>query len=189
MSGSLIDHLERYLGPIQGGWREADGVPLGFQIAWFRPPAHEGVVAYATLGLSRHVLQGPAMEAREELVVAVREEFRSDRITSVVADLAQILLQGHRPILFGEVLPPRDPIVPGSSLTSFYAAPPSFLENEFREYRGSNPVTLLLWMIPVSTNEAALIATHGGKWFERSLLDQPSEAFDLRRTDISQSMT
>jgi hypothetical protein len=179
----LTDHLEQFLGPIQGGWSpDATGVP--FQVVWFRPPAFEGVVAYTTLGLSGHLLHGPSRDARQELVLAVRGEFQSPQMASAVAELGAMVLDRHRPILRGEILPPRDPIFPGTSPTTFYAAPPVFLPDEFGEFPGSDPATVLAWMVPVSTGEAELVASHGWPWFEQRLADDQPDLFDLRRSEI-----
>jgi hypothetical protein len=55
---TIIEHLERYCGPIVEGWKsDPDGNDLPFQIVRMRGGPIDGSIAYSTLGLSNAPLQ------------------------------------------------------------------------------------------------------------------------------------
>jgi hypothetical protein len=182
----LINHLEAFLGPITGGWIEdATGDRLPFQVVWFDGAPEKDLVTYSTLGLSRHALESPIEIIRQELLVSVHKRFASAQLGSLLSTLGEMVLAEHRPILRGEVLPPRDAIVPGSTLSAFYAAAPVALPEAFAAFEGSEPHTVFVWLVPISAAEAELIGSHGGSWFEDQLVEQQPDLFDLTRRDIA----
>jgi Suppressor of fused protein (SUFU) len=182
----LIAHLEAFLGPITGGWIEdATGDRLPFQVVWFDDAPEKDLATYSTLGLSRHALESPTKTIRQELLVSVDKRFATPQLGSVLSTIGEMLLAEHRPVLRGEVLPPRDAIVPGSALSAFYAAAPVALPDSFAAFDGTDPHTVFVWMVPISAAEADLIGSHGWAWFEDQLVKQQPDLFDLRRRDIA----
>jgi hypothetical protein len=182
----LIAHLEAFLGPIAGGWMEdATGDRLPFQVAWFDDAPEKAMATYCTLGLSRHGLEAGTKTIRQELLISVQKRFASDQLGNLLSSLGEMVLAEHRPILRGEVLPPRGAIVPGSTLSAFYAAAPVALPDAFAAFEGSEPHTVFVWLIPISAAEADLIASHGWSWFEDQLVQQQPDLFDLTRQDIA----
>jgi hypothetical protein len=182
----LIDHLEAFLGPITGGWNEdAGGDRLPFQVVWFDHAPDKNLATYSTLGLSRHALESATKTIRQELLISVDKRFASPQLGSVLSTVGEMVLAEHRPILRGEVLPPRDAIVPGSSLSAFYAAAPVALPDAFAVFEKSEPHTVFVWLVPISASEAELIDSHGWVWFEDQLVEQQPDLFDLTRRDIA----
>ncbi len=182
----LIDHLEAFLGPITGGWTEdATGDRLPFQVVWFDDTPEKDFATYSTLGLSRHALESPTATIRQELLISVDRRFASPQLGSVLSTFGEMVLAEHRPVLRGEVLPPRDAIVPGSTLSAFYAAAPVALPDGFAVFDGSDPQTVFVWLVPISATEAGLIDSHGWSWFEEQLVVQQPDLFDLARRDIT----
>lgn len=182
----LIAHLEAFLGPIRGGWIEdATGDRLPFQVVWFDDAPEKDLATYSTLGLSRHALESSTKTIRQELLVSVDKRFATPQLGSVLSTIGEMLLAEHRPVLRGEVLPPRDAIVPGSRLSAFYAAAPVALPDSFAAFGGTDPHTVFVWMVPISAAEADLIGSHGWAWFEDQLVKQQPDLFDLRRRDIA----
>jgi hypothetical protein len=182
----LIDHLEAFLGPITGGWIEdATGDRLPFQVVWFDDAPAKDLATYSTLGLSWHALEAPTKTVRQELLISVDKRFASLPLAGVLSSLGEMVLAEHRPILRGEVLPPRDAIVPGSTLSAFYAAQPVVLPDAFAVFEGSEPHTAFVWLVPISAAEAELIGSHGWSWFEDQLVEQQPDLFDLTRGDIA----
>lgn len=59
------------------------------------------------------------------------------------------------------------------------------LPDEFAVFAGSDPPTVLAWLVPVSVREAALIGSHGWKWFEDRLVAEQPNLFDLARGDLA----
>jgi hypothetical protein len=184
----LIGHLEAFLGPITGGWIEdVTGDRLPFQVVWFDDAPEKDLAMYSTLGLSRHALESPTRTIRQELLVSVDKRFASPEVAGVLSAVGEMVLAEHRPILRGEVLPPRGAIVPGSTLSAFYAAQPVALPDAFAVFEGSEPHTAFVWLVPISAAEAELIGSHGWNWFEDQLVTQQPDLFDLTRRDIAHS--
>lgn len=182
----LIDHLEAFLGTITGGWTvDSTGDRLPFQVVWFDDIPEKDFATYSTLGLSRHALESPTKTIRQELLISVDKRFASQQLGSVLSTVGEMVLAEHRPVLRGEVLPPRDAIVPGSTLSAFYAAVPVALPDAFAVFEGSDPPTVFVWLVPISAREAGLVGAHGWSWFEDQLVEQQPDLFDLRRRDIA----
>jgi hypothetical protein len=145
----LIDHLEAFLGPIMGGWTEdATGDRLPFQVAWFDGAPEKAIATYCTLGLSRHALETGTKTVRQELLISVQKRFSSAQLGNVLSSVGEMVLAEHRPILRGDVLPPRGAIVPGSTLSAFYAAAPVALPDAFAAFGGSEPPTVFVLADP-----------------------------------------
>jgi Suppressor of fused protein (SUFU) len=182
---SLVQHLEAFLGPIAAGWAEdGSGQKLPFQIVRFDPREGESHVTFATLGLSRHILGSPSRETRQELVIAVQKEWVATEIVGLLVSLGELVVERHRALLRGEVLPPRGRIVPGSTLEGIYVSPPVFAPDDFTVFDGSKPPTIIAWMVPISRPEADAIDAHGWSWFEGRLAALQPDLFDLGRPSI-----
>jgi hypothetical protein len=77
----------------------------------------------------------------------------------------------------GEVFGPSGPIIKDSALTSVLATLPVFLPDSAVFYPGTPP-TVLVWLLPLSSAEAALARRVGPKRFEQ-LLEEMAESVDL----------
>jgi hypothetical protein len=186
----LVQHLESYLGEIAGGWaKDAANERMPFQIVRFEESPEHGLTTYSTLGLSRHVLDLPTKSVRQELVMTVDRVFATPSVVSVLTAVGELVLDRHRGLLRGEVLPPRGALVPSARLDALYAAAPVMLPNEFATLLGSNPPTVFVWLVPISNREADLVATHGWGWFEDQLVEQQPDLYDLDRRDIRHEQT
>ena len=181
----LVAHLETYLGAIAGGWsRDAAGVPMRFQVVRFDDRPDQGLVTYSTLGLSDHVIDLPMKAVRQELVMAVRRPSAGPHVVSVLATVGDWMLERHQGLLRGEVLRNGGAIPEGGSLDSLYASVPVMLPDGFATMATTDPATVFVWLIPVSDEEAGLVATHGWPWFEERLIERQPDLFDLNRSAI-----
>lgn len=181
----LIAHFESLLGPIASGWHtDASGERLPFQIVRFEHAPEPDATTYMTLGLSRHQLASASTTIRQELVIGVRSRFASTQLVSVLSTVGELVIASHRPLLRGEVLPPRDAIIPGSTLTAFVASPPGSYPESLDAFEDTDPPTVIVQLVPISRAEVALIDSHGWAWFEEQLAEQLKDVLDLERTGI-----
>ncbi len=121
----LPDHLERFIGPLRGGWSEdAQGEQLPFQLVAYDDRQYPEVTVVSTLGLSRHVLHSPTTgdAMRQELLIAVREA--TPAVLSWVSTLAEQALHTPPWLPGGTGHRSARPLVPGSELTGFFRARP-----------------------------------------------------------------
>lgn len=179
----LVTHLESTLGPIDGGWSKTDsGAPLPVQVVRFRDAPGAGITSFVTLGLSFHeVMLSDGRPARAELIVSCWNRNRNLGVPAVLSVVAGDLIESARLPPRGSVLGPAGPLFSDSRLSALYFSVPVFFPNEFRTWKGSMPPTILIQLIPITDDEAALIREQGWNEFEDHLERRDPDLFDLHR--------
>jgi len=183
----LVEHLERYLGPIQEGWSiDADGLKLPFQVVRFDQGSGSGTISFSTLGLSRHALPSPASRQliRHELLLLAPDSLRAGPIPSLLQQVALETLASGRALLRGDVLGPRGPLVPGSSMEAFYVGMPVYFPDEFATCEVEGESVVIAWLIPISRSEAAFVTEHGWPAFEERLVATDPDLTDVDRPSL-----
>lgn len=179
---TILDHLEAYLGPIETGWspeafaREAKGLT----VARLAGKLGESK-AFATVGLSSHVLTSRASEKRirQELVFIAQASFGDRNIPALLEQVAQEAVRSHSAYLRGDVIGPRGRLFDAGEMTALYVAIPVYLPNAFASFeRDDGETTIVAWLFPITDDEARFVATHGWSAFEDQL-----EAHDPDLTD------
>lgn len=136
-----------------------------------------GMRVFVTSGLSRSSLtqkdKGPITQ---ELLFACKGDYQSD-VIGLLGVIAEEVAARGRALERGEVLGPAGPIIQDSALTSVLSTLPVFLPDSAVFYPGT-PATVLVWLLPLSTAEAALARKLGRERFE-PLLEKMSESVDL----------
>lgn len=124
--GDLIGHLEQYLGTISGGWTDPDEPETRFQVVQLDGASDSSLVSFSTLGLSRvpFHLDNDSRQIRHEFMITVQEDQVSSQIPALLHQIAMESIEGAEPLLRGQVVGPRGPLIPGSSMVAFYVAPP-----------------------------------------------------------------
>ena len=181
---SIVEHLETHLGKIERGWSSGSGAD-SLQVVRFPDQPDPGVVTYATLGLSEHLLAMPGgREVRQELVFAAYERYSSDAIASFLLTFAEFIRSRHRALLRGDVVGPADPIIPGVEMTAVYSSLPVVWRDGFATHRGATPPTVLVWLIPLRSEEAGRVKAGGWNAFEDRLEASDADLFDLDRPAV-----
>lgn len=181
---SLINHIETFLGTIDEGWKLTES-PSGIKVVRFRNKPCADAVTYVTVGLSNQVLpMSKGRDVREELVFSTYEKFPSGPIASFLLTFGDYLLSQHQALLRGDVVGPSDPIVPNVYLNAIYAAMPVMFEPEFATYAGTDPPTVLVWLVPLHGIEAAFVKSNGWSRFEDLLEIKDSDLLDLNRPPL-----
>lgn len=183
---TIIDHFEKYLGPVEEGWSEdADGVKMPFQIAKYAKGSGPGTVAYSTLGLHRYALRSPSTgrDLRLELLLLVRD-LPSGTAPALLHQIAMSALTEGRAYVRGEVLGPQGPVVPGSKMEAFYVAIPAYFPDEFATCRAEGEAVAIAWLVPITAREAGYVAKHGWDAFEDRLVEADPDLTDLSRPSL-----
>lgn len=174
----LIRHMETHLGPIAAG-KIYDG---GLQVVRFEAVPFHGAITYATLGLSHHVLEQQSKSSiRLELLVSCYERYLPWDIGYLAAAVAADVLKAHKPLQRGQVLGPAGPIYPGASAHALYCSEPWAYPDEFAPFRGSDPETMFVFLLPVTHGEVRYIWQHGWSAFEDHLERTDPDVWDLER--------
>lgn len=178
-TSTLIDHLERYLGPIHSG------APLGagVQGVLFPDRPFRGSTTFTTLGLSNHLLsqeRGP--QVRLEFVLACRNAV-VDAFSplSVLADISEHAVAAHSAPARGTVIGPRGRFFPESTMEALYCAEPVYFDDGLTKFSGFPQPFLLVWLVPIAPVEAAFVRSHGWSRFEDVLAETQPDLLDLLR--------
>lgn len=184
---SLPAHYEQHFGPIFKGWSD-DEKMHGIQVVFFENQPEAGVSTFATLGLSRHIVELPgAKQIRQELLISANELFSADAVAGLVLSLAEHVLQRNKALLRGEVIGPGTPVVTGSTLSAVYVTNPSPFDDSLTHFISESPATVFAYLVPITESEARLIHEKGWRWFEDQLEHQNPDIWDLARTETVQA--
>lgn len=185
----LPEHYELHLGKIARGWSD-ETEKHGIQIVCFERQPEAGVKTYATLGLSRYIVELPGQKLiRQELLISANELFASDAVAGLVLSLAEYIVKRGKALLRGEVIGPGAPVVEGSTLAAIYVTNPSPFDRSFAEFDSGSPATVFAYLVPITGEEATLVSKRGWRWFEDRLEEQNPDIWDLARTESIQADT
>lgn len=181
MAGDVLAHMESFLGPIDGGWSEsASGERLPFKVLRFAGAPIPGATTYTTLGVSDVALTIPdGRLVRQEFVFSAYERFGSAQIVTMLHDVAVDLVSRGGALLRGSVCAATFEL-PGVA-SELYSAIPVFFPDEFQAWRGSDPPTVFVWLVPITTAERHFVEAKGWEAFEQLLEAQDPDLLDLNR--------
>jgi hypothetical protein len=183
---SVPEHYEQHLGEITRGWSDEKRMH-GVQVVCFEKQPEPGVKTYATLGLSRHIVELPGSKhIRQELLISANEAFSSDAVAGLVLSLAEHVLRCGKALLRGEVIGPGEPVIAGSTLAAIYVTNPSPFDKSLTEFVSEPPATVFAYLIPIMEAESVLVRERGWRWFEEQLEQQNPDIWDLARTESIQ---
>jgi len=184
----ISDHFEAHCGPILRGWSKGEaGRRLPVQMAVLDHSPVSGARVIATLGLSQHLLQlgESSHEVRLELMMMFRTAEGERNLPAVLSQVALGLLEDHRGVWHGEVLGPRGPLVPGSTMSALCAAQPVYFPDSFAAFSDDElGRVVVVWLVPISESEARFVRSSGWRRFEALLLRDNPDVLDFFRRPI-----
>jgi hypothetical protein len=179
---NAAEHLERHLGPMEGGWSSAS-CP-GVQICLFRNQPSAGVLTFATLGLSNTTLaMSQDRTVRQELLLAVRDDRLAEEVAKLLFHVADLLIRRKGALLRGEVIHIGDSIG-GGRADALYAAIPVAFPQDLATLECSSPPTVVVWLVPLQPAEVAFVESCGWSEFEHRLEAADPDLFDLSRSSV-----
>lgn len=184
---TLIEHMERTLGPITGGWaKDASGQQLPFQVVDFEGGPIAGTRTVATLGVSNRALPQPSGHVRLELVMLYRTEDGYQNYPQLLQQVATAALADNRAYLRGDVIGPRGPLHEGSRFEALYVSAPAYFPDAFHTYpHPSGEDIVFAWLVPITRSEALRVHETGWEAFEEALVRQDPDLVDPRRQAVA----
>lgn len=180
MNGTIIEHLESYLGTIARGWGDAE-----IQVGKFCDTPQAGVSTFCTLGMSRSPLpMGDGRSVRQELLVSVAARYQDEAVASFLLTFSEYVVSKNRALLRGDVVGPAQPLTPGVLASAVYSAMPVFFPDELATYHGSDPATVVVWLLPQPALQAEFARRVGWDRYEDILEQEEVDFWDLDRPPI-----
>lgn len=183
---TLTEHLETQLGPIVGGWSQTRaGAELEFQVVLFQNAPMRGACTFATVGLSNELLdQGDGTHIRQELLFLCYDRFRFWDPQNLVAAVGAEVLKSRHALHRGRVLGPRGRLFDLSSHEALYCAVPVYFPRPFHTFNETSPETVFVWLMPITDDEADVVAARGWRAFEEELARRNPDLLDLTRKSV-----
>ncbi|MEF9416832.1 suppressor of fused domain protein [Ralstonia sp. SM1864_UCD524_TZ4] len=184
---TIIEHLERHLGPIAEGW----GTPISsddqsrVRIVRFSNVPYDGAMTFCTVGHSDHVAEmDDGRTVRQELLFSTAGSYPADQVASFLLTLSSYLRSRTKALLRGEVIGPSAPVIPGVAANAVYASMPVIFPQGLEVYSESVPSTVLVWLVPLSASEAGFVRKEGWSRFEDLLEERNPDLLDLDRPSL-----
>lgn len=181
---NIIEHVEKFLGKISRGWKEQLSSD-GLQVVCFENMPFEYVDSFLTVGLSHHELRVSVEKGvRQELILPVSGRGSNEMIVSLLLFICGLILKDHRALLRGQVIRLPKDVAMELGFDAVYCAIPVFMDGKFATFNGSQPPTVIVWIIPIYGSEADYIDAYGWDQFEELLEEKDPNLFTLEREAI-----
>lgn len=111
--------------------------------------------------------------------MSVYDRFGSAQIVTMLHDVAADLVARGEALLRGSAC--AGPFKMPAAMSDLYCAIPVFFPDEFQAWRGSDPPTVFVWLVPITTAERQFVEAKGWEAFEQLLEVQDPDLLDLDR--------
>lgn len=181
----IVKHLERFLGPIENGWKDNDQQFSEIQIISFKNTPFESTYSFATLGVSNHVLNlSTSKRVRQELLFASYDLDFENNIVSLLFSVSESIVQSHKALFRGQVVKIPPEAVQIFGFDGLYCSIPVFYDEDFYTYNESEPPTVFVMLIPIYNAEINYINVNGWEKFEDLMEEKDPDLFSFNRTSL-----
>jgi O-acetyl-ADP-ribose deacetylase (regulator of RNase III) len=177
--------LEETLGPPAAIDLAAPGTDgtQGIDVLRFDDQPFEGSATFVTRGIAGDSLRRfDEGDTRQEFLLCCESTFDAPRVLRWAA--AQVLESGFG-LMRGAVLSLDEPIAPGSRLVALYATYPVYHDEKLAVWRGTDPPTAIVWLVPVTFAEAKFVEKKGWEVFEELLEKRDPDLVDFTRHGVA----
>lgn len=181
---SILDHFERYLGPIKQGWKDQES-EAQVKVVSFENCPGETVTTFLSLGMSDLVLELPAArQVRQEMLFSAYSLAIPNLIVSCLFSICEAIMRRRKAVLRGEVIPLSEEVSTRIGFAGVYCTIPVLFDDEFSAFEASSPPTVIVWLLPIHRNEIGYIESHGWGKFEELLEEVDPDLYSLSRPSI-----
>lgn len=181
MFNSVLEHIECFLGEVDSGWSDEKS-SYGIQVVLFKNQPIEGINTYVTLGLSEFILNLPkGRKIRQEIVISFHDSIFDMKIVELLFSLSENIIESGNAVLRGEKIELGGERI--KNIQGIYITNPTPFDEGFAEFEKTMPSVVFALLIPVTSNELALIKNKGWNWFEDMLELQDPDIWDFDRLE------
>ncbi len=178
--------LEKHLGQISKAWtKDKDGKELDCHILQWNNQPEEACLTFVTNGLignNFNLYDGNLIQ--EELMVCCTDTSYHRSLVNHLLSVTDLLKKQQRALLPGHVVGPYPAPIENTDKKGFFVAPPIYHPAEVALFTESDPTTYLIWLVPITENEAEFIFSHGHVAFTNLLEEQGPDVLDLNRPEM-----
>lgn len=176
--------LDETLGPPAAvDVASGDEVQRTIDVLRYDDQPFEGTSTFVTRGLAAEPLRRfDEGDTRQEFLLCCDKDFDAARVLRWAA--GQVLESGFG-LMRGAVLSLDEPIAPGSRLVALYATYPVYHDEKLAVWRGSDPPTAIVWLVPVTYAEAKFVEKKGWEVFEELLEKRDPDLADFTRHGVA----
>ncbi len=121
----------------------------------------------------------------EELVVTCWSDGPVHDLTLVVEVLVRQLAEGREPLLYGDVVGPAGPLVPGMQMEAIYTCEPTYFPEGFARFVSDDGCEIRVrWLLPIYAEEAYAVDAKGASYFEDLLAERDPDLLTLDRPSV-----
>lgn len=181
----LLGHLEKHWGPLTGSWTSGENdQDLPFHLCLFENVPFEGANTLVTTGVSETVVSlENGTDVRQELVMCVEPPHPAFLLTAPLLFTGMHIQQNKQAVMYGDLITLPEPIE-GTDKTSLYATAPHYFPPESGIYHGTEPLTMMVWLVPVTDAETKFIVEEGFQAFENLMGEKDPDVTDLTRSSV-----
>lgn len=181
---NIIAHAEKYLGKIEQGWKDIDS-EVDLQVVAFKDAPGETVSTFLSIGMSDEILKlNEGKTVRQELVFSAYTLTETTTVVSFLLSLCESVLERGGALLRGEVIPLTTELAERIGFYAVYCTIPVFFPDDFATFNGSQPDTVMVWVLPIYQNEANFISENGWESFEDLLEEKDPDLCSLARESV-----
>lgn len=182
---SLIEHLESFLGQIEGGWSDDVDLSSGLQVIRFADDVpFNGVTTLVTVGLSdQHLEAVDGRGSHQELLMHVPN--RWGNLGPSLLDFARDLERSGRALRRGDVVELGSGFLGQGDIAALWAYTPGYLPAEFEMCVNGDRTIVIAWLIPITTAEINLVRHHGWRALEEAFASDDPDLTDIDRLPVS----
>lgn len=184
---TVIEHLERFCGPIVGGWAPAPEIGIPFQVVRLERGPIAETITFATVGLSSRTLRSAASQKliRHELVMIAKQAHAPHNIPGILQQVGAAAISDGAAYLRGEVISRQGELFPQSKLRALYVSQPVYFPEEFFSATiESLGKVIFAWLVPITVTEMSYVKSTGWSSFEDLLVRRNPDLTDLSRSSV-----
>ena len=93
-------------------------------------------------------------------MVSLDDRFIDASWYEAIAEVARTVLESGRGLLWGLTLTKPRALESTAAVAALYCTYPAYFPKELEIWRGSDPATVFVWLVPISQTEAKLAVEH-----------------------------
>lgn len=187
--GALVQHIEKHLGVIQGGWsRDAFGVAQDYTVVRTASGPTLGTECMCTVGLGHHGLRSRVSTRviHHELLMIFRSASGVRGRPAAIQDCARRARESGFAFLRGDIVRAPGRAIAGTRFDALYVSLPAYLPDSFASCIEPGVGEIVFaWLVPVYESEARYVAQHGWEAFENILEENDPDLLDDDREPIA----